>query len=101
MPTNSTLPFGLCVDKIAAEQPDKLAMLHVASDYTERRFTFGDMSRLSSKAANYFASLGIGRGDRVMLVLKRHWQFWPCILGLHKLGAVAIPATHLLMKKRL
>ncbi|MGI6203230.1 MAG: AMP-binding protein [Eubacteriales bacterium] len=88
-----------CVDKIAAEQPDKLAMLHVASDYTERRFTFGDMSRLSSKAANYFASLGIGRGDRVMLVLKRHWQFWPCILGLHKLGAVAIPATHLLMKK--
>lgn len=87
------------VDKIAAEQPDKLAMLHVGADYTERRFTFGDMSRLSSKAANYFASLGIKKGDRVMLVLKRHWQFWVCILGLHKLGAVAIPATNLLMKK--
>ncbi len=88
-----------CVDKIAAQSPDKLAMLHVSSDHTARSFTFGDMSRLSSQAANYFASLGISRGDRVMLVLKRHWQFWPCILGLHKLGAVAIPATNLLMKK--
>jgi len=87
------------LDKIAAEKPDKLAMLHVSADHTERRFTFGDMSKLSSKAANYFASLGIKKGDRVMLVLKRHWQFWPCLLGLHKLGAVAIPATHLLMKK--
>ena len=88
-----------CVDKSARETPDKLAMLHVSADHTERRFTFGEMGRLSSQAANYFKSLGIGRGDRVMLVLKRHWQFWTCILGLHKLGAVAIPATNLLMKK--
>jgi Acyl-coenzyme A synthetases/AMP-(fatty) acid ligases len=88
-----------CVDRIATETPDKLAMLHISVNKIERRFTFGEINRLSSQAANYFASLGIGRGDRVMLVLKRHWQFWACILGLHKLGAVAIPATNLLMKK--
>ena len=64
-------------------------MLHVANDMTERRFTFKDMKDGSSQAANYFTSLGIKRGDRVMLVLKRHYQFWFAILGLHKLGAIA------------
>ncbi|MFA6948897.1 MAG: AMP-binding protein, partial [Eubacteriales bacterium] len=64
----------------------------------ERRFTFGDISRLSNKAANYFASLGIKRGDRVMLVMKRHYQFWIAIMGLCKLGAVVVPATNLLMQ---
>lgn len=84
------------VDQLAGQQPEKLAMLHISRDKTERRFTFKDMSRESSKAAAYFRSLGIGKGDRVMLVLKRHYQFWFAILGLHKLGAVAIPATHLM-----
>lgn len=84
------------VDKLAEEQPDKLAMLHLAKNKRERRLTFEDMSKYSSRAASYFKSLGIGKGDRVMLVLKRHYQFWFAILGLHKLGAVAIPATNLL-----
>ena len=87
-----------CVDAIAAKYPEKLAMLHLDRDKTERRFTFEDVSRASSRAANYFKALGVKRGDRVMLVLKRHYQFWFAILGLHKLGAVAIPATNLLQE---
>ena len=87
------------VDKLAQKSPDKLALLHLSREKAERRFTFSDMARLSSKAANYLSSLGIEKGDRVMLVLKRHWQFWPVILGLHKLGAIAIPATNQLLKK--
>ena len=86
------------VDGLARRDPDKLAMVHVANDMTERRFTFKDIKDASSQAANYFTSLGIQRGDRVMLVLKRHYQFWFAILGLHKLGAIAIPATNQLME---
>ncbi|MBQ2828922.1 MAG: AMP-binding protein [Clostridia bacterium] len=82
------------VDEIADKYPDKLAMIHVGLDKTERRFTFRDMKLGSAQAANYFKSLGIKKGDKVMLVLKRHYQFWMSILGLHKLGAVVIPATH-------
>ena len=87
------------VDELGKTKPDKLAMLHVSQDGTERRFTFQDMKKESARAANYFKSLGIKRGDRVMLVLKRHYQFWFAILGLHKLGAVAIPATNQLLEK--
>ena len=86
------------VDAIARRNPDKLAMIHIANDMTERRFTFKDIKDASSQAANYFKSLGIKRGDRVMLVLKRHYQFWFAILGLHKLGAIAIPATNQLVE---
>ena len=82
------------VDEMGRRNPDKLAMLHISLDGTERRFTFKDIKDASSQAASYFKSLGIRRGDRVMLVLKRHYQFWFSILGLHKLGAVAIPATN-------
>ena len=85
------------VDEVARRSPDQLAMLHVADDFTERKFTFGEMSEKSSQAANYLASLGIGRGDKVMLVMKRHWQFWPAVLACHKLGAIVIPATNQLM----
>ncbi len=85
------------VDAIARREPEKLAMIHVANDMTERRFTFKDFKDASSQSANYFKSLGIKRGDRVMLVLKRHYQFWFAILGLHKLGAIAIPATNQLV----
>ena len=81
------------VDAIGRAYPDKLAMVYVPQSGEERRFTFGDIKRASSQTANYFKSLGIGRGDRVMLVLRRHYQFWFCMLALHKLGAVAIPAT--------
>ncbi len=87
------------VDELGRRKPEKLAMLHVSEDGTERRFTFQDMKKESARAANYFKSLGIKRGDRVMLVLKRHYQFWFAILGLHKLGAVAIPATNQLLEK--
>ncbi len=85
------------VDAIARREPDKLAMIHVANDMSERRFTFKDIKDASSQSANYFKSLGIHKGDRVMLVLKRHYQFWFAILGLHKLGAIAIPATNQLV----
>ena len=87
------------VDALGKRKPDKLAMLHVGEDGTEHRFTFKDMQRESARAANYFKSLGIKRGDRVMLVLKRHYQFWFSILGLHKLGAIAIPAPNQLLEK--
>jgi len=85
------------VDEIARKNPEKLAMIHIANDMTERKFTFKDIKDASSQSANYFKSLGIKRGDRVMLVLKRHYQFWFAILGLHKLGAIAIPATNQLV----
>ena len=87
-----------CVDAVAAKYPDKLAMLHLDHNKQERRFTFSDMAKASGRAANYFKALGIKKGDRVMLVLKRHYQFWFAILGLHKLGAIAIPATNLLQE---
>ena len=87
------------VDVLAAKSPDKLAMLHIDRDMVERRFSFEDMSKTSSRAANYFRSLGVKKGDKVMLVLKRNYQFWISILALHKLGAIAIPATDQLLQK--
>ena len=86
------------VDVMAKKSPDKLAMVHVAKDKKVRKYSFRDISRYSSKAAHYFSSLGIKKGDKVMLVLKRHYQFWLAIIALHKIGAVVIPATHLLVK---
>ena len=82
------------IDELGRTKPEKLAMLHLDKNKTERRFTFRDISRESARAANYFESLGIKKGDRIMLVLKRHYQFWFSILGLNKLGAIAIPATN-------
>ncbi|MBE5737238.1 MAG: cupin domain-containing protein [Clostridiales bacterium] len=90
-----TFNFGFdIVDKIADKYPEKLAMLHLDKNKFERRFTFKDIKRASNQVANYFTSLGIKRGDKVMLVLKRHYQFWFCMVALHKLGAIAIPATN-------
>ena len=87
--------FGFdVIDEISYKEPEKLAMLHVDKNHMERRFTFTDIRRASSQCANYFKSLGIKKGDRVMLVLKRHYQFWFAIIGLHKLGAIAIPAVN-------
>lgn len=82
------------VDEIARVRPEKVAMIHLDRNKNETKFTFRDMRHMSSQAANYFTSLGIKKGDRVMLVLKRRWEFWVAILGLHKIGAVVIPATH-------
>ncbi len=90
---NFNFGFDL-VDALARRSPDKLAMLHISKDKTERRFTFRDIKRGSSQCANYFKSLGIQKGDRVILVMKRHYQFWFAMIGLNKLGAIAIPATN-------
>ena len=94
---NFNFAFDL-VDAVAKREPNRLAMIHIAKDKTERRFTFKDMKKASAQCANYFKSLGIKKGDRVMLILKRHYQFWFAMLGLNKLGAVAIPATNQLQE---
>ncbi len=86
------------IDAVAKREPDRLAMLHVSKDKTERRITFSDLKKESSRCANYFKSLGIKKGDKVLLVLKRHYQFWFAMLGLNKLGAIAIPATNQLLE---
>ena len=86
------------VDVLGTEKPDKIAMVHLDRDKNERIFTFDDLKKTSSQCANYFKALGIKKGDRVMLVLKRHYQFWFAMLGLNKLGAIAIPATNLLQE---
>ena len=87
------------VDRLGAEEPDRTALIWTDTHGGERIFTFGEMSSLSDRTAAFFQSLSIGRGDRVMLILKRHWQFWTSMMALHKLGAVVIPATHLLTAK--
>lgn len=87
------------VDAYAVEEPDKKALLWTDDRGGEIQFTFADMKRETDRTASYFQSLGIGRGDMVMLILKRRYEFWFSILALHKLGAVAIPATHLLTRK--
>ena len=87
------------VDRIAELEPNRRAMIWTNEAGEEKIFTFRQMSDYSTRAANLFASYGIGKGDTVMLILKRNYQFWFAILGLHKLGAIAIPATNLLTTK--
>ncbi len=94
---NFNFAFDL-VDKLAEKDPNKLAMLHISRDKVERRFTFKDMKKASCQAANYFTSLGVKKGDRVMLVLKRHYQFWIAMLGLNRIGAIGIPAVNQLQE---
>lgn len=85
------------VDAIAEKNPKKLALLHVDRDKTERRFTFSEIKKLSCRTANYFKSLGIKKGDKVMLVLGRDYQFWFVMLALERIGAIAIPAMNQLL----
>jgi acetyl-CoA synthetase len=87
------------VEAYAAAEPARTALVWADEKGAEATFTFGQMAELSTRAALFFLSLGIGRGDPVMLILKRRHEYWPCLLGLHKIGAIAIPATHLLTKK--
>lgn len=84
------------VDEMARLEPNKTAMVWCNESGEEKIFTFADMKRYSDKTANFFKGLGINKGDMVMLVLKRHYDFWFSILALHKIGAIAIPATSLL-----
>ncbi len=87
------------VDAWAAECPDKNALLWTNDKGEHIQFTYADLKRETDRTASYFQSLGIGHGDKVMLILKRRYEFWFSIIALHKLGAVVIPATHLLTKK--
>jgi len=87
------------VDRIARETPDRPALVWCDDKGGEARFSFAEIAERSSRAANFFLSLGIGRGDPVMLILKRRYEYWFCLLALHKIGAIAIPATHLLTRK--
>ena len=84
------------VDKIAEEAPDKKALVWCNAEGEEHIFTFSDIRKYSNRMANVFHSAGIGHGDRVMLILKRHYEYWFAAVALHKLGAVMIPATHML-----
>ena len=86
------------VDRVGKELPEKRAMVYLSDDQSEERvFTFADMARESARCANYFKSLGIKKGDRVMLILRRHYQFWFAMLGLNKLGAIAVLAPNQLL----
>ena len=96
-PENYNFGYDI-VDDIAVNDPDRTALVWDSCHEAERRFTFADIKRLSDKTANYLASLGIGKGDMVLMIMKQRYQFWYTIVALHKLGAVAIPATYMLTK---
>ena len=98
VPRNFNFGYDV-VDEAAAANPDKIALVWCDDKGGNKVFTFGQLKHFSDKTANFFSSLGIRRGDPVMLVLKRRFEFWFCILALHKIGAIAIPATHLLTPK--
>lgn len=98
VPKNFNFAFDV-VDAYAEMEKDKRALVWCNDEGEEAVFTFSDLKSMSNRAANYFKSLGISKGDPVMLILKRRYEFWLCILALHKIGAVCIPATHLLTKK--
>ncbi len=96
-PDNFNFGYDI-VDRIADETPDKKALVWCNTDNEEHIFTFADIRKYSNQMANVWKEAGIGRGDRVMLVLKRHYEYWFAVVALHKLGAVVIPATHMLTK---
>ena len=98
VPENFNFAYDV-LDVIAEEEPDKRALQWAHMDGRERAFTFAEISRLSKQAANLFVRLGVQKGDKVMLVLRRHYTFWIAIMALCRIGAVAVPATHLLTKK--
>ncbi|MBE6849526.1 MAG: acetyl-CoA synthetase [Ruminococcus sp.] len=94
-PENFNFAYDV-VDVIAAQEPEKKAVVWCDDNGNEGVLTFGDISRLSAQTANYLVKQGVRKGDRVMLMLKRHFEYWYMITALHKIGAVAIPASHML-----
>jgi acetyl-CoA synthetase len=100
LPDNFNFAFDV-VDEIAMKTPEKIAMVWCNDKGEEAVFTFVQMKKQSDKAANFFLSAGIRKGDPVMLILKRRYEFWFCAIALHKIGAITIPATHLLSTKDL
>jgi len=97
IPENFNFAYDV-MDAWAEEAPTKLALLWTNDQGIERRTTFGELKEQTDQAASYLMSLGIGKGDPVMLILKRRYEWWVVMLALHKLGAVVIPATHMLTK---
>ncbi|MBO4697285.1 MAG: AMP-binding protein [Lachnospiraceae bacterium] len=93
-PDNFNFAYDV-LDRYASERPDGIALVHRSTMGTVTRFTFADMKRLSDKAANALKELGIGPGMPVFLLLKRRYEFWIAILAIHKLGAVAVPTSHM------
>jgi acetyl-CoA synthetase len=98
IPINFNFAYDVA-DEMARRWPDGTALVWCDENGAEAKFTFGEMKRLSDKAANFLKGLGVRKGDPVMLILKRRYEFWICALALHKLGAICIPATHLLTEK--
>jgi acetyl-CoA synthetase len=100
IPENFNFAYDV-VDALAQEKPNERALQWCDEKGAEAVFTYAEMRDYSNKAANVLREAGIGKGDPIMLILKRRWEYWPVILALHKLGAIAIPATHLLTTKDL
>ena len=100
VPENFNFAFDI-VDEIARLEPGKRALVWCDEHGAERIFTFAEMKEYSDRAANFFRSMGIRKGDRVMLLLKRHYEYWIAVLALHKLGAVAVPGVAMLTEKDL
>lgn len=94
-PDNFNFSYDV-IDTIAASEPERRAVVWCGMDGESRVFSFGDISRLSIRAANVLSAAGIGKGDRVMVVLKRHPEYWYVIPALHRIGAVGVPVTHML-----
>ncbi len=100
VPKNFNFAYNI-IDEYARLDPAKRAMVWCDDLGEERTFTFGDISRISDQTANYFLSLGIGKGDRVLVILQRRHEYWTTVMALSKIGAICIPATHMLMEKDL
>ncbi|MGM0770412.1 MAG: AMP-binding protein [Halobacteriota archaeon] len=98
VPENFNFAYDI-VDRYAKEQPEKRALVWCNDDGEELIYNFAELKKYSDKAANFFRNYGIKRGDVVMLTLKGRYEFWICILALHKIGAVTLPATHMLTTK--
>ena len=98
IPENFNFGFDV-IDEYARVTPNKRALVWCNDRGDSRIFTFGEISEYSNRIANFLTAAGVGKGDPVMMILKRRWEFWPIMVALHKVGAVAIPATHLLTPK--
>jgi len=98
VPENFNFAYDV-VDVYAAECPEKRALVWCNDRGEEKIITFKDLKTLSDKAASLFSKYGIRKGDTVMLTLKSRWEFWVCMVGLNKIGAISIPSTHMMKTK--
>ena len=98
VPHNFNFAYDI-LDVYAAQEPNKTALVWTNNKHEKHTFTYAGLKEQSDRTASYFQTLGIGRGDKVMLILKRRYEFWFACLALHKIGAIVIPATHLLTDK--